>query len=188
MSNSIQSFRFNPSLNDSTCYDCAPANPKNRRIERLRTRLPQNAIPAEKPSTFDKVMSAAEKVSVLALGILSAMADIKLFIPFFLCGLGYGIYCAINNENAGPHQSGSACSQGFLEQITGIRLPRPVSLIANVAITACHIDHHSSVFVPITALSFGAWVGKNGLEFKDWAVSQVNRIQQSLSTESVKES
>ncbi|MBM3207965.1 MAG: hypothetical protein FJZ57_05095 [Chlamydiae bacterium] len=188
MSNSIQSLRFNRSLNDPMCFDCAPTNPRNRRLEQLRTRLARGPIAIEQPSTFDKVMSAAEKVSVLALGILSAMADIKLFIPFFLCGLGYGIYSAINNENAGPHQSASACSQGFLEQITGIRLPRPVSLIANVAITACHIDHHSSVFVPITALSFGAWVGKNGLEFKDWVVTQVNRIHQSLNPEISKDS
>ena len=184
MSNSVQSFRFHQSLSDPVCLDCAPTATRSRRIDQFKANLlSRNQISSREESFFDKVMSAAEKVSVLALGILSAMADIKLFIPFFLCGLGYGIYSAINNENAGPHQAASACSQGFLEQITGIRLPRPVSLIANVAITACHIDHHSSVFVPITALSFGAWVGKNGVEFKDWVVTQVNRIQQSLNPE-----
>jgi hypothetical protein len=69
-------------------------------------------------------MAIAEKVSVVALGILAAMADFTLFLPFCIAGVGYGIYSALNRQNAAGHQAGSACSQGFLEQITGISLPQ----------------------------------------------------------------
>jgi len=151
------------------CMDCTPA------LKSVRRQQPMNRqISRQEPSNYENVMAIAEKISVLALGVLSAMADFKLFLPFFIAGLGYGIYSAVTNQNGASHQIGSACSQGFLEQITGIGLPRPVSLLANVAITACHIDHHSSVFVPVTALSFGAWIGKIGLEFSRWASQQVS--------------
>jgi hypothetical protein len=110
---------------------------------------------------LDGFMKIAEKVSAVVLGIFSALTDLKLFIPFFLTGMCIGIYDFLNNpRSASEKHEGSSCAHGFLEQLTGVKLPAPVSLAANVAVTICHIDHHAAVFVPIVGLSLGAWAGR----------------------------
>jgi hypothetical protein len=83
-----------------------------------------------------------------------------LFVPFFLVGGAIGIYNYFQNEKESNliHTS-SACSHDLLEQLTGVRLPAPISLAAAVAVTLCHIDHHATVFVPIVGLFLGALVG-----------------------------
>ena len=62
------------------------------------------------------------------------------------------------NENKAAESMG--CSQGFLEQLTGIRLPPLVGIGANLAIFTCHIDHHPHVFIPLIGLNFGYKVGQ----------------------------
>jgi hypothetical protein len=112
--------------------------------------------------TAEKMWWALEKASAIALGIFSAYTNLKLFIPVFLLGISLGIYNYFEGINKHTHSSStSSCSQGFMEQLTGIKLPAPLSLIANIAITVCHIDHHDTVFVPIVAASIGAWTGQS---------------------------
>jgi len=106
-----------------------------------------------------------EKVSAVALGAFAAYASFELFLPFFLSGTVLGLYQYISS---GPQEKcgsvGSSCSQGVIEQLTGVKLPPLISLGASLAITWCHIDHHTSVFVPIIALGIGAWAGQTGAD------------------------
>ena len=107
-------------------------------------------------------MRVLEKVSALALGVFAAYVNLWLFVPFAVLGVGIGIYNYYAAVQQGRRDAAaSACSQGFLESLTGVKLPAPISLLANLAITAVHIDHHSDVFVPIVGLSVGAWFGQN---------------------------
>lgn len=118
--------------------------------------------PHHKPVS-ERLFVLLEKVSAVALGAFAAYASFELFLTFFLTGTAVGIYQYITT---GPREEtghgGSTCSQGFLEQLTGVKLPPLISLGANLAITWCHIDHHTSVFVPIIGLGIGAWAGQTG--------------------------
>lgn len=58
------------------------------------------------------------------------------------------------------HEEGGGCSQGFLEQLTGVKLPPLVGLAANGAIMYGHISGHSSIFVPLIGLNAGVYLGK----------------------------
>lgn len=115
----------------------------------------------KKKSKFDLFMGVLEKISAVALGAFSAYVSWKLFVPFFFAGVAIGIYSYLRDKNSCQHSHPvSSCAHGFLEQLTGVKLPAPISLAANVAVTICHIDHHGIVFVPIVGISLGAWVGK----------------------------
>lgn len=121
-------------------------------------------------SQFDVFIHIVEKISAVALGVFSAYICLELFVPYFFAGVCIGIYSYIQNEKACDHaHAGSSCAYGLLEQLTGVKLPRIVSLIANVAVTVCHIDHHATVFVPITGVSLGAWLGKTASHYGDLA-------------------
>lgn len=111
----------------------------------------------------------AERITAIALGIFSAYVNIKLFLPAFLIGMTIGAYSHITNAR----NSGSSCTNGLLEQLTGVKLPAPISLAANVAVTICHIDHHASVFVPIIGVSLGAWAGKNASYYGSLAYKNI---------------
>jgi hypothetical protein len=110
---------------------------------------------------FDTLLPMIEKVTAIGLGILSAYTNIQLFVPYFIGGAAIGVFSYLQNRQAVDitHQS-SSCAYGLIEQLTQVKLPPIVSLAANVAVTVCHIDHHETVFVPVIALSLGAWVGK----------------------------
>lgn len=114
------------------------------------------------PSISQRLFQLLEKVSAVALGIFSAYASLELFLPFFLAGMAIGLYQYFSE---GPPEEdpgvGVACSQGLLEQLTQVKLPPLVSLGANLAITWCHIDHHTTIFVPVVGLSIGAWAGQS---------------------------
>jgi len=113
-------------------------------------------------SMSDRLLPILEKVSAIALGFFAAYAAFELFFPFFLLGTAVGLYTRFS---AAPQrelcQASVSCSQGFLEQLTKVKLPPILSLGANLAITWCHIDHHTTVFVPVIALSLGAWAGQS---------------------------
>lgn len=112
-------------------------------------------------TTKDPLIEVAEKISALVLTVFAAVTQISLFVPFFLTGCAYGAYTeSTDPSNNSSFSSGGGCSQGFLEDITGVKLPKPVSLIANTAVTYCHIEHHSDVFVPLVGITSGIWVGK----------------------------
>jgi len=127
----------------------------------VHTSKQEPAHPPKKKSTSDRLLLVAEKISAVALGAFSAYTNIQLFVPFFLVGIALGIHTFLKREASHVgHVPSIGCSQGFMEQLTGIKLPTALSLAANIAITICHIDHHETVFVPIVAISLGAWAGK----------------------------
>lgn len=113
------------------------------------------------PSHQNTYLRLAEQISTVGLAALSAYINFSLFASFLLLGTGIGIYQhqyeAIETPN---NRNGVSCSQGFLEQLTQIKLPSFVSLGVNLAITWCHLEHHAKIFVPIIALSIGAQIGQ----------------------------
>lgn len=142
----------------STCPDHAEKHAVQGSSERIQWK---NFFTDTSTSKFDKFMYLMEKVSAVALGAFAAFTSIELFIPFCLVGLALGLYSFFevsSNHTSNGHSA--ACSHGFIESLTGIHLPAPISLAANIAITICHIDHHNTVFVPIVGLFIGSWAGK----------------------------
>lgn len=126
---------------------------------------------------FNKGMRIIEKVSAIAMGIIAAMTDLKLFVPFFLVGCAIGFYqYATEPEHRRHGGITSSCSQGFIEGLTGVKLPPLVSLVANIAVTVCHIDHHSDVFVPVVGVSIGAWVGKSAAHYGELLCKKIRLI------------
>lgn len=110
---------------------------------------------------FRLVMAILEKISLIALAVFAAYTAPELFFPFFGFGVLLGAYLHWGEKKEHhDHDHGGGCSQGFIEQLTGVKLPAPLGLAANVAITVCHIDHHASVFVPLIGLNSGMWIGK----------------------------
>ncbi len=131
--------------------------------------------PLKKEPPFDVLMNVIEKISAVALGVFSAYTCLELFVPAFFFGVCVGIYSYIQDEKSCNHgHSGSSCAQGLLEQLTGVKLPRTVSLAANIAVTVCHIDHHATVFVPVTGVSLGAWVGKMASHYGELAQKKIS--------------
>ena len=124
--------------------------------------------PDHKISKFDSLVGIIEKISAIALGVFSAYTSRTLFVPYFFVGFCIGIYSNIQNKDSCDHpDTVSSCAHGLLEQLTGVKLPRIVSLAANIAVTVCHIDHHETVFVPVIGISLGAWAGKTALQCGD---------------------
>src|SRR5262245_45598720 len=101
------------------------------------------------PTVSDKIMYVLEKISLAVFGIFAALKNINLFLPYMTAGVGLGIYIFYRDGNVFHGMTPSGCSQGILEQVTGIRFPAPLALGFNVATLLCHIDHHASAFVPI---------------------------------------
>lgn len=112
---------------------------------------------------LQKVMKVLEVVSLVVLAVIACYTNYKLFLPFFGAGILLGTYMHWKTEQKPTLISGSdggGCSQGFLEQLTGVKLPAPIGLAVNVAMTYEHIVHHSKIFPPIIGLNAGYWVGK----------------------------
>jgi hypothetical protein len=114
------------------------------------------------PFLNDRLFYLLEKVSAVALGVFSAFISMELFLTYFLVGSAIGIYQYFYTDAAArlANQRTSTCSQGLLEQLTGAKLPPLASLVANLAVTWCHIQHHTAIFVPIVGVSLGAWTGQ----------------------------
>lgn len=115
---------------------------------------------AHPSSTMDKVLELAEKVSLVVIGIMAALIDLPLFACTFLIGAAIGLLSDQKHLVAEQHNDHALCSHGFLEHITGVKLPAPIGLAANVAIFVAHLDHHATVFVPIVGVTMGIWAGK----------------------------
>lgn len=123
----------------------------------------------KKRSLFDTLIIGLEKVSLVALGVFSAYIDLKLFVPSFFAGMCISVYIYFQDKKEAQCDSSvSSCAHGFVEQLTGVKLPAAISLAANLGVTVCHIEHHATVFVPIIGVSLGAWVGKLAFEQVDF--------------------
>lgn len=110
-----------------------------------------------------KVMKVLEVVSLVFLAVIACYTNYKLFLPFFGAGVLLGTYMYWNIKERpviiSDGDSGG-CSQGTLEQLTGVKLPAPIALAVNVAMTYEHVVHHSKIFPPIIGLNAGVFIGK----------------------------
>ena len=115
-----------------------------------------------KKSSFfevEKVLKVMEKVSAIAAGIFAAIVSPSLFLTSFSLGIALGLISEKSSCECGPVSTASSCSIGFLERNTGVKLPAAISLAAGFAVMVAHIEHHATVFVPITGVTLGLWVG-----------------------------
>ncbi len=141
-------------------------------------------------------LAILEKISLVALAIFAAYTSPKLFFPFFAFGVILGTYLhwgkqdkqKEGEEHSHSHHSTSGCSQGFIEQLTGVKLPAPIGLAANLAITIVHIDHHSEVFVPIIGLNAGIWIGKLFADYAPLCYRTIRDLDSQAIYASVRES
>ena len=113
----------------------------------------------QKENSMDKALSIARKVCAVALGVLAAYTAPWLFVPSFALGAIVGVFTHQVIAHNSHHHKGGGCSHGFIEDAAGVKLPETLSLIANAAVMAVHIEHHDSVFVPIVGLTLGLWAG-----------------------------
>lgn len=120
--------------------------------------------PVKSASSFfdaENTIQILEKISAIAIGIFSAVVSPVLFSVSFAAGFILGMLSEKNSEGGGtPGYAVASCSRGFMEGITGVRLPPVISLAANAGVMAAHIEHHSVVFVPISGVILGMWAGK----------------------------
>lgn len=120
--------------------------------------------PVKSASSFfdaEKTIQILEKVSAIAIGIFSAVVSPLLFSVSFTAGFILGMFSEKQSAAGGtPGYAVASCSRGFMEGITGVRLPPVLSLAANAGVMAAHIEHHSMVFVPISGVILGMWAGK----------------------------
>lgn len=98
------------------------------------------------------------KVCLVALAVFALYVSWKLFLPFFVVGIIIGALTYVPEQKGGCH-SGS-CSTGFLEEVTGVKLPRVILLALAVGNLAVHVDHHPNIFVPSVGIFTGAWIGR----------------------------
>ncbi len=116
----------------------------------------QNCCTATQERSFNGIQ-VLEKVSAVALGFFSATASPLLFGASFITGIFIGMTQETTADS--DHSHGSACSSGFIEQITGIKAPPIIGLLSNLFMTYCHIDHHTQFVVPVIGVHLGIWAG-----------------------------
>jgi hypothetical protein len=104
---------------------------------------------------FIKVL---ERICAAALGIFAFLVEKALFMPFFVTGIGIGLYNYFHDSGS-KHNHGS-CSLGYLQHISGGHLPEPVCVVGEAVLVGAHIEHLSKFMVPLTALVIGSMVGQ----------------------------
>lgn len=117
--------------------------------------------PDEKRHDKRSFMIVLERISAVAAGAFAVYVKWKLFAPYFIVGvvLGVGGYFKYGNLKQECH-SISGCASDTLEGMTGVKLPPIVGLVSAMAVWISHIDHHQKIFVPITAVTIGYWLGR----------------------------
>ena len=123
---------------------------------------PAIAPPSYKPTLGEQLLDIALKVSVAALGILAAISSFQSFIATFAIGIALGVYQGWNQKpQAKVLASGNFCTQGFIEQATGVKLPSVAHLAINVGLTAEHLvgHHKSEIYSMLLGLYTGTWIG-----------------------------
>lgn len=124
----------------------------------IRDVLPHRLSFTKQPEV-DQVTYYLDLITRVALGAIAALTSPPLFIPSFLVGVGVGFYHHYQNGQSNHHHR-IGCGQGFMEWMAEMHFPSHLSLIANLGVTICHIDHHPVVFVPYCGLALGMWAGK----------------------------
>lgn len=109
------------------------------------------------------IMGILEKVTFVALTVLAFYMEPEL-TGYFAAGgfvIGLCMYWGTPPPEDDPKKvKPIGCSQGFLEEMTGLRLPPPLGLAANIAIFYHHLEHCSEVFAPLVGLNFGYKLGQ----------------------------
>lgn len=121
--------------------------------------------PPQKPlkaTLYNQVLDIALKVSVAALGVIAAIASFQSFMITFSIGIVLGIYQGWSHKaQSRILSSGNFCTQGFIEQATGVKLPPEFNLAINVALTADHLvgAHPSQIHSMLLGVYVGTWLG-----------------------------
>ena len=133
----------------------------------LRTVVCSTCLPRRNPW-----LMLAEKASFAALTIFAAFSNMKFFIPAFIVGVACGMQTE-GGSRTGHHHHTGGCSQGFLARVTGIELPEVLSVGAEVAGIASHVDHHKLHFIgsATIALYAGALAGQKAAASARWTCS-----------------
>ncbi len=109
---------------------------------------------------FKQAMNILEKICLVALVAFAFYSSPKLCAYFTAGGFVIGLGLTLSKKIQPQTQGSIGCSQGFLEQLTGVRLPPPIGLVANAAILVDHMRCHSSpIYVAITGFNFGLFLG-----------------------------
>jgi hypothetical protein len=109
----------------------------------------------------EEFITLLDTISRIALGVIAMITSATLFIPWLGIGVVWGLYEHHNQTKSCSHQHGFAgCGQGFMERMAGTPFRPELSLIANLAVTICHIDHHPTIFVPYSGFALGMWMGQ----------------------------
>jgi hypothetical protein len=102
-------------------------------------------------------------ITRLALGTIAAYTSALLFLPSFFIGMVLGMRHHHYSNRMTAHEHGHeivGCGQGFMESMADMHFPDEISLLANLGVTICHLDHHPLVFVPYAGVAVGMWAGQ----------------------------
>lgn len=127
------------------------------------------------------LMTIAERVSAVALGALSLSLNRALFTAYFIVGFGIGVFQHVRHIGVAAHVHAGSCANSLLEQLTGVKLPAPISLMTNLAVTIAHIEHHSDIFVPIIGISLGAWAGQKACHYGSLLSKKIEVLPSNIS-------
>lgn len=114
------------------------------------------------PTAYESMMDLMNIITRVVLGILAAKTSPALFIPCMALGVFWGVSHTMAHGNVHSHHAihPSGCGQGFMESVAGMHFPMELTVLANLGITICHLDHHPEVFVPYCAVAVGMWTGQ----------------------------
>jgi hypothetical protein len=108
------------------------------------------------------VMSVLQKVAFVALLVLAFYTEPEL-TGYFAAGgfvVGFAMHWGRTPpKNQSEIDKATGCSLGFLEEITGLRLPPPLGLVADAAIFYHHLEHCPEIFALLIGLNFGYKMG-----------------------------
>ena len=112
----------------------------------------------------EKLMKVLQTISNVALGVFSLYVDYQLFLPFCFAGVLSGVYVKWASDRLNDKSLHSKHQHDHSEGLHGIQLPPELGVLANIALTVCHIDHHTDFVVPIVGFSTGYQIGKMAMK------------------------
>lgn len=117
-----------------------------------------------------QVMEILQKISLVVLVVLAFYSEPEITGYFTAGGFVLGVcmysYQKPDQKPDENHtESGKGCSVGLMGQLTGISLPPPIELAANIAIFYHHLEHCSDIFSALVGLNFGYKMGQLAAEY-----------------------
>lgn len=112
----------------------------------------------DKESSFLKI---AKIVARLGLGLLCAAVAPSIFLPFFLAGAAWAFYQVTQDKDIVEVSSANGgCTQLYLENLAGMRLPAEASFLFNTAIQLFHVIVCPLVFASYASATLGTFAGR----------------------------